>query len=241
MRDQDDYILFNCSPVGTRGIGNHKHNDLLSLEVHLGGEDILVDPGSYLYTPDPESRNAFRSTNAHCTVMVDGVEQNRFVRGGLFALHADTRPRVLAWDAGPTRTRIVAEHDGYGRLGDPVLHRRTVTFERGAGRVEVLDEFDHPKGRGGTHDFTWTFPLAPGCRIEPVTDGWLIETGRQRVHLVWPSLHPEGEIVPVAVEMAEGWVSPRYGVREKAPMLRWRWRGAVPSAVRFALRRFGSR
>ncbi|MGH7380763.1 MAG: heparinase II/III domain-containing protein [Candidatus Methylomirabilales bacterium] len=241
IRDGDDYVLFNCSPVGTRGIGNHKHNDLLSLEVHLGGEDILVDPGSYLYTPDPESRNAFRSTLAHCTVMVDGVEQNRFVRGGLFALHADTRPRVLAWDAGPTRARIVAEHDGYVRLSDPVLHRRTVTFERGAGRVEVLDEFDHPKGGGGTHDFTWTFPLAPGCRIESVTGGWLIDTGRQRVHLLWPCCHPGGEVVPVTIEIGEGWMSPRYGVRERAPVLRWRWRGTVPSVVRFALRRFGSR
>jgi hypothetical protein len=45
----------------------------------------------------------------------------------------------------------------------------------------------------------------------------------------------------VTGEMGEGWVSPRYGVRERAPVLRWRWRGTVPSVVRFALRRFGSR
>ncbi|MCZ6780773.1 MAG: heparinase II/III family protein, partial [Nitrospirae bacterium] len=53
MRCSDDYVLFNASAVGTRGIGNHKHNDLLAVEVHLGGEDILVDPGSYLYTSAP--------------------------------------------------------------------------------------------------------------------------------------------------------------------------------------------
>jgi hypothetical protein len=237
IRDGDDYVLFNCSPVGTRGVGNHKHNDLLSLEVHLGGEDILVDPGSYLYTPDPDARNAFRSTRAHTTVMVDGAEQNRFVRGGLFALHPDACPRVLLWERAAGYDRIMAEHDGYCRLADPVVHRRTVTFERGTGRVEIFDEFANPKGRGGIHDLVWTLPFAPGCAVQSVADGWMICTSRQRVHLTAPCRDPEGGIVPIAVELAEGWVSARYGIREKGPVLRWRWRGAIPLTVCFVIRR----
>lgn len=237
MRDQDDYVLFNCSPVGTRGIGNHKHNDLLSIEVHLGGEDILIDPGSYLYTPDPEARNAFRSTLAHATAMIDGVEQNRFMRGTLFALHVDARPRVLTWETAPAYDRIMAEHDGYRRLADPVVHRRTVTFQRGAGRIDIIDEFVHPQGGRGSHDLTWTFPFTAGCSIEPVSNGWVVRTTRQHVHLTMPFSEPKGDIIPVAVEIAEGWVSPRYGVREKAPVVRWRWQGGIPLTVRFTMGR----
>ena len=152
MRGQDDYVLLNCSPVGTRGIGNHKHNDLLSLEIHLKGEDILVDPGSYLYTSDPDARNAFRGTRVHSTVMIDGVEQNRLVAKNLFCLHPDAHPRVLAWETGMTQNSVIAEHDGYCRLANPVVHQRTVTFERGMGRVEVVDVFTHPANGGGVHD-----------------------------------------------------------------------------------------
>jgi phage-related protein len=237
MRDHDDYILFNCSPVGTRGIGNHKHNDLLSIEVHLGGEDILVDPGSYLYTPDPAARNAFRSTLAHAAVMVDGAEQNRFVRGGLFALHPDARPRVVSWQSGETHDRVVAEHDGYQRLVQPVSHRRSVTFERKKGRIEVVDAFAHPSDGDATHEFVWTFPFAPGCAVESVADGWIVRTARQRVHLSLPFRDPGGDAIPIGVEHGEGWVSPRYGVREKAPLLQWRWRGEIPLAVRFTMER----
>ena len=241
MRYEDDYVLFNCNPVGTRGIGNHKHNDMLSLEIHLGGEDILVDPGSYCYTSDPETRNAFRSTRAHATVMVDGAEQNRFIPWTPFALHVDARPRIIAWEAGPTRARVAGEHDGYCRLSNPVLHRRTVTFERGQARVEILDEFVRSNGRGGIHELLWTFPFAPGCTVEPIADGWMINTTRQRVHLGMPHQHLLGGVIPIDVEVGDGWVSPRYGVREKAPVLRWRWRGAIPSAVHFTLRRLDSR
>ena len=237
IRDHQDYVLFNCSPVGTRGIGNHKHNDLLSLEVHLGGEDILIDPGSYLYTSDPDARNAFRSTRAHATVMVDGAEQNGFVRGGLFALHPDARPRVVSWQSGETHDRVVAEHDGYQRLMQSVNHRRSVTFERKRGRIEVVDAFAQLSDGGATHEFVWTFPFAPGCAVESVADGWSVRTARQRVHLSLPFRDPGGDAVPIGVEHGEGWVSPRYGVREKAPLLQWRWRGEIPLAVHFTMKR----
>jgi hypothetical protein len=237
MRHDRDYILFNCGPVGTRGLGNHKHNDLLALEVHLGGEDILVDPGSYLYTSDPGARNAFRATAAHATVVVDGEEQNRLRPESLFSLRPDARPRVLAWEPGAIRDRCVAEHDGYCRLPTPVVHRRVVTFEKGTGRLEVQDRLDHPEGGGGTHELVWTFPFAPGCCLEPVANGWVIHTTSQRVRIEMPFRQPEGEGFPVDVEVGEGWVSPRYGVREKVPVMRWRWRGPIPLTVRFALQR----
>lgn len=237
MRAGEDYVLFNASPVGTQGIGNHKHNDLLALEVHLGGEDILIDSGSYLYTSDPEARNAFRGTAAHATVMVDGVEQNRFVDGNLFCLRPDANVRVLAWESGTVRDRVSAEHDGYCRLPYPIVHRRSVTFQRMRGRIEVLDAFLDRDGGKGTHELCWTFPLAPGCSIEPVGDGWVIHARRQRVRVTAPCLDPGGQRLPVVAEVAKGWVCPRYGVRERAPLLRWRWHGQIPVTVCFAVAR----
>ena len=76
MRRNDDYLLITNGIVGTGGFGNHKHNDLLSFEYHAAGAAVIVDPGSYVYTSDPDARNLFRSTRSHNTLSVDDQEQN---------------------------------------------------------------------------------------------------------------------------------------------------------------------
>lgn len=237
MRQNKDYVLYNCNPVGTKGIGTHKHNDLLSLEVHLGGEDLIVDPGSFLYTSNPEAYNSARSTTVHSTVMVDGAEQNRFLPNKLFVLHADARLKVLSWESDHGCDSISAELNGYTRVKDLVTHRRTVTFTGDTGQVEILDHFSDPVGRSASHKLIWTFPFAPGCVVEPDKDGWIITAPRQHVRLSAPYCDLMGQALSIDSKIEQGWVSVGYGVREQAPILRWRWEGAIPLTVRFMLSR----
>lgn len=58
--------------------GGHMHCDQLSLELAFGQSDVIVDPGTYCYRADSERRNQLRSTAAHNTVAVPGIEQFRF-------------------------------------------------------------------------------------------------------------------------------------------------------------------
>lgn len=62
----------------------HTHNDKLSIELMVDGNYITRDPGGYVYTAAPEIRDLFRSTAAHNTIFVSGVEQNKF--DGVFGL-----------------------------------------------------------------------------------------------------------------------------------------------------------
>lgn len=82
------YMTVRCGEVGQNGNGGHAHNDQLSITLRIDGKDIIVDPGTYLYTPLPERRNEFRSTTAHFTVQKDGAEQNLWNpgRAGLFSM-----------------------------------------------------------------------------------------------------------------------------------------------------------
>ncbi len=57
-------------------ISTHSHNDLLSFELCLNGQDIIVDAGAFLYTSSKTHRDSFRATAKHNTVVVDGEEQN---------------------------------------------------------------------------------------------------------------------------------------------------------------------
>jgi hypothetical protein len=233
MRGRGLYLLIACGPVGTRGIGNHKHNDLLSFELHADGQDVIVDPGSYLYTPDAAARNRFRSTAAHNTVMVDGQEQNRFGEGGLFWLHADATPRCLAWQTESEPELFAGEHDGYTRLADPVVHRREFRLDK---RTRTLVITDRLLG-SGRHEAAWNFTLAPGASVRPVGEmQWELAAGSLRAVLGLERVEPETARVGLRAEIAEAFVSPRYGVQETASALRFCTAATLPLSCRFRIR-----
>ena len=85
MRSNRLFLSVRCGPVGQSGIGGHAHNDQLSVDLNIDGQDRIVDPGSYLYTPLPRFRNAYRSVKAHFAPRVAGKEPARLDLG-LFRL-----------------------------------------------------------------------------------------------------------------------------------------------------------
>lgn len=89
LRHGSDYCFVSCGPNGLNGKGAHAHNDKLSFELCVDGEDIVVDPGSYSYTAFPRHRNEFRLTHTHNTLQIGGVEQNRIPDTDLFSLADD--------------------------------------------------------------------------------------------------------------------------------------------------------
>ena len=42
-------------------MGSHAHNDIFSIELNVDGKDIIIDPGSFVYSSNETVRNQFRS------------------------------------------------------------------------------------------------------------------------------------------------------------------------------------
>lgn len=74
----EHYLMFDCGPLGE---GNHGHLDLLSFEMAAFGHSLIVDPGRYSYDESGETnwRVKFRETAAHNTIVIDGMNQTRYV------------------------------------------------------------------------------------------------------------------------------------------------------------------
>jgi hypothetical protein len=162
MRKGDCYLCFNASGAGIHGRGSHGHNDALSIEISARGRAFIVDPGTYVYTGDLKMRHAFRSTAYHSTVKIDGREQNTTDVNTPFVIGNEAQPRVLEWQSNENYDKVVAEHYGYRRLGSPVTHRRTVTFNKPECSWLIEDEFLG----SGEHDVETWFHFNDGLQLE---------------------------------------------------------------------------
>jgi hypothetical protein len=134
IRNDTDYVIVSCGTNGQNGNGGHAHNDKLSFELVLGGKEIVVDPGTYVYTSRPELRNLFRSTAYHNTISIDGMEQNRFL--SLFAMKDTARAECLRFDHNEQEAVFEGKHDGFGLI----QHRRLLTFNKAGSFLRVKDQ-----------------------------------------------------------------------------------------------------
>lgn len=161
MREGELYLCVNTSDAGLNGRGSHGHNDALSIEVFAFGQPFIVDPGTYVYSADLKLRHRFRSTAFHSTVMIDGEEQSTTLESIPFVIGNEARPRVLEWNVTAEFDRIVAEHYGYKRLANPIVHRRTITFDKRQKEWLIEDVFVGE----GEHEYEVRFHFAPHLRL----------------------------------------------------------------------------
>jgi len=223
MRRGRDYLLITNGSVGTAGFGNHKHNDLLGFEYHVDGAPVFVDPGSYVYTADPDARNLFRSTRSHNTLSVGDEEQNELRPDWLFRMFEQgpstaSRDRRAERRHEIPRSAITATH---GSRSPSCTNARS-RLSRGDGVVTILDVLTG----SGIHRLRWHFHLAPGV-------GRPRDRGPVRRYSVWRPCccrctTPEG----LRCTVGAAWYSAVVRRSRSVRMPRLRHRGSPAGAAR---------
>lgn len=153
-----DYLHVCCGGLG----GGHGHFDKCHLDLVVGGEDILVDPGRFTYV-DGKDRRAFKGAMAHNSVAVDGAEYTHCLDSwgveGLLPAVPGAMCRKEDY------TLIECGHLGYLDRG-VYVQRRILAI--GTGIYLVMDTC---YGSGdGAHRLEQRFHLAPGVEVE-MADG----------------------------------------------------------------------
>jgi hypothetical protein len=103
------YLAVRCGEIGLAGLGGHAHCDQLAIELVIDGESRVRDPGTYIYTPLPAKRNAYRSSRAHYVPRVPSREPADLTRG-MFDLRGGAVGECLYFG---TRG-FIGRHSGYG-------------------------------------------------------------------------------------------------------------------------------
>jgi hypothetical protein len=208
-------LFFDCAELGYGSIAAHGHADALSVALRLDRRDILVDSGTYDYFTYPEWRQYFRQTRSHNTLMVDGEDQSELLGAFLWGRRAESR--LEAWQVDGDETLISGSHDGYCRLPDPVVHRRTVKLKGGQGEIEILDEIECRQ----RHQVSLRFQFSEYCSLEPEGDeGFRVRVdGLDKTLLFRYSKGLAAEIFKGSESPKAGWVSRGYHRKTPAPQL----------------------
>jgi len=222
LRSEDTHLVVDAGEVGMRGIGGHGHADVLSFDLWAAGAGVLVDSGTYTYSADRLARQTLRGTAAHNAVRVDGQDSSRLGIGRwLWLIENDARPFDVQWTSDTDRDVLVASHDGFRRLPEPVVHTRRITFDKRR-RAWTIDDSIHGTGEHLVEVF-----FHPGVAFDVFDDGIRLSAPRGDVWL----------FPPTGTEMREepGWVSDGYGLRREASVLVYAARARVPIQLRTEL------
>ena len=204
----------DAGPHGFLSIAAHAHADALAVEVRHDGTDVLADPGTYCYHGERRWRSYFRSTLAHNTIEVGHRDQSTSGGPFLWTRHARSSLCELETNAIGEVTHWSAQHDGYGILTPPVLHRRSVRLASQDRRIEIVDCLETT----GRHAFRLAFHFGPDiqARLVESTIGltWSSGASTRSATLSLPD-GPTWSLTRGGTDPVLGWYSSRFG--EKQP------------------------
>ena len=215
-------LIFDCGPLGPDYQPGHGHCDVLSYELSLQGQRVVVDTGVSTYERGRE-RSYERSTAAHNTVRVDGDEQAEIWA----SFRVGRRPRVgrICGGIAGAFSFVSGEHAAYRRCG--VLHVRKILF-RAPDTWVVIDLI---KG-SGNHRLESFLHFHPLVHVE--ADPGDSRTGG--LFCRW-TVNFAGEIYALATygggqfDLMQSWYSEQFGKRQPSTMLRCTWETAIPAGL----------
>lgn len=213
------------------------HADQLQVDLWWRGQNITQDTGSYLYNAPEPWDNALSSARVHNAVMVNGREP--MTKAGRFLWLNWSQGKVVDEERSERGglVRVLAEHDGYQRLG--VEYRRQVTTE--ANRWVITDRLT-PIGKPKKEIDARLHWLLPDWGWQTENDRFLfrspqglleLEVGlsvgdEYQIQLIREGklVHGEGAADPIL-----GWVSVTYGVKNPALSFVVNAKGLLPITI----------
>ncbi|MHD0318422.1 alginate lyase family protein [Fusobacterium sp. THCT1E2] len=169
LQNENIYCLIRCGELSLKGQGGHSHNDQLSIELNIKGEDFFIDPGTGVYTANKDIRNLFRSTKIHNTVYIKDFEQNSFNENNLFEMKEESFARCLKF----SNNKFEGEHFGYvDKTGD--THKRKIVLKNNS--LEIEDYLNNSDG-------IISFILEPEVKIYENSNALILEKNKIKVLL----------------------------------------------------------
>jgi hypothetical protein len=208
------------------------HADQLHVDLWWQGTNVAMDPGTYQYNGTPPWDNALVTARVHNTITMDG--QDQMTQAGRFLWLDWAQSEIIAHESDDLGglVRVTAEHDGFRKLG--ARHQRTLkSIESGWDVEDIVLPIGKPDGKIHQAQLTWLLPdwkwELEACNQVRVTGQGFSFTlqidGVLKLNLFRGGERLLGEIEP---HPTWGWVSPAYGDKAPALMVKAEKTGTLP-------------
>ncbi|MFL0246141.1 alginate lyase family protein [Candidatus Clostridium stratigraminis] len=176
LRNEKIHCLIRCGELSFRGLGVHSHNDQLSFELNVDGEDFIIDPGTFVYTADYKMRNLFRCTKMHNTISIEGCEQNYYEEQNLFYMKEQTNAKCMEFDG----NKFVGKHYGF-RDKCGIIHERTILLMDD--HIEITDKLISENKNVLNKDLNIiaNFTLSEGVEVVKSTDSIVLIKNKKKI------------------------------------------------------------
>lgn len=176
-KDINTHLIADVGHVGPHYLPGHAHADTLSFELSFNGQRIIVNSGTSVYGTSPE-RHRQRSTSAHSTVEIDEKNSSEVWSGFRVARRAvPFNINVNPFDSSNNSISFNASHDGYKRLKNEPIHKRSWTFN---GHYWVIED-----EISGYKNFVISrYYLHPDLEVDISCSGYIISKNNSNLALV---------------------------------------------------------
>lgn len=195
-----DIIVTNSGmskyPIFNKVAGTHTHCDLLSFVLCVGGNQFIIDPGSYCYTKDIHKRQEYRSTRSHNTLLIDNIEQFELDSTNVFA--ALNNCNVSAFGI---NDNLISASYSKNIDGKILLHKRV--FKCNNDDLTITDDVQYY----GSHQCVFNLHFSSDCRLKCIDKDCFEILNNQVVALI------KFEIIgDYNTKISKVYISPKYGV-----------------------------
>ncbi len=215
------YLIIDGGRVGPDYLPAHAHADIFSYELSIDEILFIVDTGVYEYEAG-DMRDCVRSTRAHNTVCVDGVDQAECWDS--FRIARRYPPHNVSFMQQGGQTRFEGCFDGYTQLtGDQISHRRCIGANRSECRITIEDSVTGE----GRHTVESRIHLHPDVQVERNRDYISLERAGRDVRI---------SARDSTVRFENGWYCPEFGLRESNTVIVLEDDHPLPTRLGYSIR-----
>jgi uncharacterized heparinase superfamily protein len=188
LRAPQAYLVVDCGRIGPDDLPAHGHADVLSFELSVAGERLIVDQGVFEYIAG-DRRHASRSARNHNTLCIEHADQADFFG----AFRCGRRPNVTVRSYTSTVGGFALEgtHDGFTNLKGSPRHVRS--FVATSACLVITDTIESQSRQSASISVL----LHPAAHVETLESSVRITRGTATLDVTSDQ--------PIAVEPAVWW------------------------------------
>lgn len=204
IRESETLTFIKCGSYKDRP----SQADNLHLDVWYKGENILIDAGSYKYNTDKGTMRYFSGTRSHNTVMLDDYDQMQ--KGGRFIWYHWPKEVHSGFSESAGSYVFEGAINVFRQLKKGIIHKRTVTKQKGKPQWEVHDE---------------VIGAPAGVKVKQLWHLFSVMSTSVSI------LAKDVKGIELQPEVSEGWYSSLYGQKEKSEEVSFETEGACIETI----------